>query len=93
VKDACERRCDGAQARKKFSKEQRMSALFGENAFGTANAGIGLEGDLAEKVENFYAFTAAEVIPDGVGGYGRKHGVKERSEKAQVAGPRERSGG
>jgi hypothetical protein len=70
-----------------------MSALFGENAFGAANAGIGLEGDLAEKVENFYAFTAAEVIPDGVGGYRRKHGVKERSEKAQVAGPRERSGG
>src|SRR5712664_1156366 len=75
VKDACERRCDGAQARNKFSKEQRTGASFRENAFGAAHAGIRLERNLAEKLENSYALVTAERIPDGIRGYGGEHHV------------------
>jgi len=69
-----------------------MGALFGEKAFGAAHAGIRFERDFAEKLENSYAFAAAEVIPDGIRGQGCEHRVKQRDEKIQVTGSRERSG-
>jgi len=50
VKDAGERRGDGAQAGKKFSNQQRAGASFCEHAFSAAHAGIRLEGYLAEKL-------------------------------------------
>jgi len=42
---------------------------------------------LAEKLEDLDAFAAAKLIPDGIRCYGREHGVEQRSEKTQVAGP------
>src|SRR6266850_7864961 len=77
VKDAGERGGDGAQARKKFGKEQRTGASFRENAFGAAHAGIRLERNLAEKLENSYALATAEIIPDGISGYGGEHHVDQ----------------
>lgn len=73
VKDAGERRCDGAQAGKKFSKEQRTCTSFGESAFGAADTGIRLHRNFAEKLKNSYASAAAEVIPDEIRSDGSEH--------------------
>ena len=77
VKDAGQRRGDGAQARQKLCKQKRPSALLRKNAFGAADAGIRLQRNLAEKLEDPDALAAAKLVPDGVRRYGSEDDVKE----------------
>ncbi len=59
MKDASKGRCDGAQARQKLGQQKRARALLRKNAFGAANARIRLQRNLAQKLEDLDAFTAA----------------------------------
>src|SRR3984893_14644237 len=86
MKDAGERTRDGAQAGKKLSDQQRAGASFCEHALGAAYAGIRFEGDLTEQLENFYAFEAAEGIPDGGRRHRSEHDADQRGEETQTAG-------
>jgi len=93
VKDARERRGHGAESREKLGQEQGPRALLGENAFGATNTRIGLQRDLAEKLENLDAFETPERVPDGVRGNRGKDTNGEASEKIQVAGAGKRTRG
>jgi hypothetical protein len=92
VEYASQRRRDGAKAWNELGQQQRARSLLRENALGAANARIWLERNFAEKLENAYAFAAAKLVPDKIRGHRGEHNVKERSEKTQVAGSRERPG-
>jgi hypothetical protein len=59
VKNSSERGGDGAEAREKLGEEEGARALLGENAFGAANAGIGLDRNLANELKNPDAFAQA----------------------------------
>src|SRR3989442_826900 len=81
VKDARKGRGDRAQAGKKLCQQKRTRALFRENALGAANAGIRLQRNFAEKLENPDAFAAAKLVPDGIRCHGGKNYLKKRGEK------------
>ena len=93
VEDACKGSGDGAQARKKFRQQERTSALLGKKALGAAHAGIRLERNLAEQLEDFNAFAAAQLIPDGIGRHRSEHYVEQGGEKIHPAGASESAGG
>jgi hypothetical protein len=70
VKNAGQRRRDGAQSGNEFGKQQGTRTLFGEDALGAADAGVGFEGNFAEQLQDVDALGFAEQIPDAVGGEG-----------------------
>jgi hypothetical protein len=93
VENAGQRRRDSAEAWKKLGKDQRTSAFFRENAFRAPDAGIGLDGNLAEKLQNADASAAAKLIPERIGGDGGNRHDKERSKEIQLVGTRKRARG
>ncbi len=79
LEDTGERRRDSAEAGKKLGKEQGACALLGENAFGAADAGIRLDGNLAKELKDFDAFVEAELIPECIGTNRSKGNNEKRS--------------
>src|SRR6516225_9540191 len=93
VKDSGQRRSDGAESRDEFGNQQGTRALFGEDAFGTAHAGVGLQGNLAEKLQDAYAFDLPQRIPQGVGGQRGQSNQSQAGPEAEAPGAGERAGG
>src|SRR5258708_5942870 len=93
MKDAGERRSHRAETWKELGEERGTAALFGENAFGAADAGIGFQGNLTEKVKNLYTFEAAKLKPDRVRGEGSQEAKEQRGKKANASRTRQSARG
>src|SRR5258708_16619581 len=93
MKDAGERRSHRAETWKELGEEQGTRALFRENAFGAADAGIGFQRNLTEKVKNLYAFEAAKLKPDRVRGEGSQKAKEQRGKKAKASRARQSARG
>src|SRR5258708_36500238 len=93
MKDAGERRSHRAETWKELGEEQGTRALFRENAFGAADAGIGFQRNLTEKVKNLYAFEAAKLKPDRVRGEGSQKAKEQRGKKAKASRTRQSARG
>src|SRR5216684_3482055 len=74
-----------AWARNEFCQQKRAGALLRKNAFGTADAGIRLQGNFSKKLEDADAFAPAKLVPDGIRCHGGQHDVEQRSEETQAA--------
>jgi len=84
---------NGAESGDELCEEQGDGAAAGEVALGLADAGGGLEGEAAEKLEDAVAVAAAEGEPDGVGDdAGEEHGDGD-AEPADAMGCTERACG
>ena len=66
VKNTGERSGDGAQAGNELGDEQRLGALFLEEAFRAAHAGIRFKGNAAKPLQNLDAFAMPELVPQRV---------------------------
>src|SRR5258708_12213589 len=93
MKDAGERRSHRAETWKELGEEQGTRALFRENGFGAADAGIGFQRNLTEKVKNLYAFEAAKLKPDRVRGESSQEAKEQRGKKAKASRTRQSARG
>jgi hypothetical protein len=84
LEDAGEGWSNRAKAGKELGKEQGTRALLGENAFGAADTGIGLDGNLAKELKDFDAFAEAELIPERIGTDRGKGNYEERRKDIQL---------
>lgn len=93
VKNSGERRSDGAKAGNELGDDEGASALFREDALGAANAGIRFNRDLAEELQDFDAFAAAEMIPERISRNSGEGDDEEREENIHLMRASERASG
>ncbi len=93
AEDAREWRRHRAQSRHEFRDQQRAGAMARERVFGSADAGVRLQGDPAKELEDADPLAPPELVPDQVRGE-RRHGRQQEHEaRTPAARAGERAGG